>query len=285
MRLSMLKSLTIASLLSSNLLFATQDQTISQLLKFERSRVLPIVKRQGIKLQKIDIVLQKDLHRDGWRGYVLNLHLQVLGKNVEQKDTLFSNGILIAPELIDIKTKRSFKTMMYPTLSSKYYDRSHLIAGNSDAKHKLVLFSDPLCPICIDEVPTIIKNVQKHPNIFALYYYTMPLDMHPTAKTISKASIVAKQMGIKNVDYKVYNTNFGKYYNQYEERDNKKALRYFNKLFNIHLTLKDLDKPSIKAQIKEDLKMSDDALVKGTPTLFLDGEIDITRSKYEKYIK
>jgi hypothetical protein len=113
----------------------------------------------------------------------------------------------------------------------------------------------------------------------------MPLDMHPTAKTISKASIVAKQMGIKNVDYKVYNTNFGKYYNQYEERDNKKALRYFNKLFNIHLTLKDLDKPSIKAQIKEDLKMSDDALVKGTPTLFLDGEIDITRSKYEKYIK
>jgi len=278
-----LKLLMITTLLSISL-FGNQ-KIDDNILKYEKRKISSILKRQNIELNDISIILKKDLKQDGWYGYVFNLTFTVKGKQLTQKDTLFTNGALITPELINAKTKRTFKDMMYPKLSEKYFDKKHLIAGNKNAKHTLVLFSDPLCPICLDEVPFIIKNVMDNPEKIALYYYHLPLDMHPTARTLSKASMIATQLGIKDVDYKIYTTNFGNFYDGYKEKDNQKALDYFNKTFKTNITMEQINNPKLEEQLQHDMKMSDEAFVSGTPTLFLDGEIDRSRMQYEKYLK
>lgn len=192
---------------------------------------------------------------------------------------------MLAPELINIKTKTSFKDIMYPTLSKEYFSKEHLIAGNPNAKHTMVLFSDPLCPVCLDEVPMIMKKVMENPKNIALYYFHMPLDMHPTAKTLAKASMILTSKGVKNVDYKIYDTDFSGFYDAYEETNQHKALRHFNKVFNSNITMDEINSAKWENKLKYDLKMAEKAFVNGTPTVFFDGEIDKSREKYEKYLK
>ena len=274
----------ILSLLSSSLSANTVDQNI---LKFEKQRIKRAVARVEGTINSIKIVLKKDLKQDEWYGYVFNLDIKIKGKNIIQKDTLFAKKNLIAPDLISTKTKRSFKDMMYPTLEDKYYSKKHLIAGNPNAKHKMVIFSDPLCPICIDEVPFIIKAIIDNPKNIALYYYHLPLDMHPTARTISKASIIARDQGNKNIDYKIYNVNFpDKYkFNAYKEKNEQKILNFFNKEFATNITMKQINNPKLEKILQNDNKMSENAFVSGTPSVFFDGTYDITRSEYEKFLK
>jgi len=284
MKLLMLKLLMILSLLTSSLFANTVEDN---LLKFEKQRVKRAVARVKGKITSVKIILKKDLNQDGWYGYVFNLDIKVEGKTIIQKDTLFAKDNLIAPDLINTKTKRSFKDLMYPTLTDKYYSKKHQIAGNLNAKHKMVIFSDPLCPICVDEVPFIIKAIMDNPKNIALYYYHLPLDMHPTARTLSKASLIATQSGIKNVDYRVYDANFPEKYSfdAYEDKDNQKILNFFNKEFGTNITMKQINDPKLEKSLKDDYQMSEDAFISGTPSMFFDGVYDITRSKYEKFLK
>lgn len=283
MKLLMLKLLMVVSLLSTSLI---ANKTIDEkILQFEKNKITSILERQQITLNDVSIILKKDLKQDGWYGYVFNLTFTVKGKVINQKDTLFTNGDLISPELINTKTKMSYSDLMYPKLSKEYFDKKYLIAGNPDAKHTLVLFSDPLCPICIDEVPTIIKNVMDNPKKIALYYYHLPLNMHPTARTLSKASMIASAMGIKNVDYKIYQTNFGSLYDAYAEKDDQKVLTHFNTIFKTKITMSQINDSKLNQRLEYDNDLANKAFVNGTPTLFLDGENDKMRAKYKEYLK
>jgi thiol-disulfide isomerase/thioredoxin len=275
----MLKLLTIISLLSTSI---WADKIEDKILKYEKKR---ISKNRSIKLKDIKLFLKKDLKQNGWIGYAYDVSLTIKGKDIRVKDILFSNGTMISPELIDIKTNQSFKKMMYPTLSLKYSDEEFLIAGNKNSKHKIVVFSDPLCPNCIDIMPQLIKDVKKNPKMLSLYYIHMPLSMHPPAKTIVKASMIAAKQGIKNVTYKVYTANFEEHFDAYEEKDNKKVLKIFNKKLNTNITMKQINSKELTKELKHSLKLSDDAMVQGTPTVFFDGKIDQMRDKYLKYIK
>ena len=84
-----------------------------------------------------------------------------------------------------MKTGKSMKDSVNPNLNEKYYDKSKLIAGNPNAKDKIVLFSDPLCPFCIDFAPDVINYVNKNSNKIALYYYSFPLSSHPASTRVS----------------------------------------------------------------------------------------------------
>ncbi len=285
MKLLMLKLSIVTTLLSTNLFSNTNLE--EQLIKFEKQRVSKSLQRVGGELKKVDLVFTKDLKQDGWVGYTFNLEFEVQKKQLSQKDTLFSDGKNVTMDLINLKNKRSFKTIMYPTLDKKFFSKKHFIEGNPNAKHTLVIFSDPLCPICIDEMPYVLKKIIDNPKNIAVYYYHLPLDMHPTAKVIAKAAILAKEKGIKNIDYKIYQTNFPEKYkfDAYEEKDEQKVLGFFNKEFGTNITMKEINNPRLETMIQDDSKMSDDAFVTGTPSLFFDGEYDVTRSEFEKYLK
>ena len=109
MRSSILKLLTIITLLNISLL-ANPAEVGKKILKIEKRKIQNILnRRKGVKLNSMDLVLTKNLKQDGWYGYAFNLTLDINGKKVNQKHFIFSNGKLIAPDLIDLKTKRSFK--------------------------------------------------------------------------------------------------------------------------------------------------------------------------------
>ena len=85
----------------------------------------------------------------------------------------------------------------------------------------------------------------------------------------------------KKVDLikKIYETDF-----DYEQKDEKKILEEFNKKLGLKLTLKDINQDWIKKKLENDMKRAEELLVKGTPTLFIDGKKDPSREKYKEYI-
>ena len=158
-----ISKLLSTTLLLSVSLYANNDNSV---IEFEKSRVS---QNPNVTIKEVSINTKKEIPLPGWNGYILDVKVNVQGKDVNAKDILFSDGKYISLDLIDSTTGKSLKDLVTPNLTDKYHDKTKLIAGNADAKDKIVIFSDPLCPYCIDYVPEVIKHVQKNSDSIALY--------------------------------------------------------------------------------------------------------------------
>lgn len=269
------KILSLSVLLSASLFAANSDDAVVQ---FEKTRVS---QNPNVKVIDIKINTKKELPLSGWNGYILDVQANVQGKDVNVKDILFSDGKYISLELIDANSGKSLKDMVTPNLTQKYYEKSKLIAGNANAKDKIVIFSDPLCPFCIDYVPDVINYVNKNSDKVALYYYHFPLiGLHPAAAPLSKIIEVAKTKGLKDVELKVYQTNWEPYFNV-KSTDEKVILDAFNKEFKTNIKLEEINTKEINENLQKDMSMGEDVMVQGTPTIFVNGVKDSSRQKYE----
>lgn len=266
-----------ASLIGISSLLATETID-SYVLNFEKNR---FSKNKRVELQKIDINLKKQMPQKGWYGYIIDIDVKMAGKDVKAKDVVFSNGELIAPELFDIKSGMALKDSMTPKLTTEYYDKDKLIAGNHKAKDKLVIFSDPLCPFCMDYVPDVINYVKRYENKIALYYYHFPLlRIHPASAPLSALMVKAKKDGIKDIELKVYKADWDEYFKSDEKNPNT-VITAFNKEFKTSYTLNDIKIKEIGDELSTDMKMGDELMVQGTPTIFVNGEVDKSKLKYE----
>ena len=268
------KILSMSILLSGALYAASNEQNI---VDFEKKR---ISQNPNVQVKDIKIETKKELPLSGWSGYILNVQADVQGKSINAKDILFSDGKYIALELIDSETGKSLKDLVTPNLTEKYYDKSKLIAGNHNAKDKIVIFSDPLCPFCKDYVPDVIKYVNKNSDTIALYYYNFPLMIHPAATPLSKLAEIAKNKGIKDAELKTYETNWEPYFDE-KTTDEKKILEAFNKEFKTSIKQEELSDKNLDSLIKKDISMGDDVMVQGTPTIFINGVKDASKQKFE----
>jgi protein-disulfide isomerase len=217
----------------------------------------------------------------GWNAYIVDVDAILKSspkKPVKQRMIWFSDGNVITKDLVDMYTGASLIESVKPKFQKSYYKKENLIYGNVDAKHKIALFSDPLCPFCKRFVPNAIKEMKKYPKKFAIYYYHFPLNrIHPASVTLVKAAVAAKLKGYKNIVLNLYNVRVSP-----RQRDKQKILEAFNKAEGTHLTLKDLNNPAVEKQIKEDFNVANALMVNGTPTLYFDSEIDKTKKKYLK---
>ena len=255
----------------------------------------PAYTLHSLKLDK-----KEPLDKKGtWNAYKLKLDITQIAnkKRFTAPVIVFSNGKYISSELINMDTGLRYgeneqrvkaakqraefeKTFVLP---DSYYKKDHLIAGNHDAKTKVVVFSDPLCVYCIKSAPDIIKSIKDRKDI-ALYYYDFPLDMHPTAKTVIKAMIKAKQDGVKNVVLEVYEANYENFYNVYREKDPKAAIDAFNEIFDTKYTVKSVDTPKINKHLQEDIVSGINANVQGTPSIIFNGSYLNSRSKLKAFL-
>ncbi|SKB42919.1 DsbA family protein [Malaciobacter marinus] len=250
-----------------------------KILEFEKNR---FSNNKRVEIKNLSINFKKSLPVKNWYGYIIDIDAKIADKNVKAKDIVFSNGTVVSPDLFDIKTGNSLKEMMTLPLTSKYYDKKRLIAGNHDAKDKIVIFSDPLCPFCLDYVPDIIKFVNKNSQNIALYYYHFPLlQIHKAANALSKAMLVASNKGVKDVTLKVYEADFDPYFNS-NETDEKKILNAFNKVLKTNIKLDEIQSKEIQKEIETDILMGEYVMVEGTPTIFVNGEQDKTKNKYKQ---
>ncbi|NPA81091.1 MAG: DsbA family protein [Epsilonproteobacteria bacterium] len=245
---------------------------------------------KNFKLKDVKIKAKKKLKQPkGWSAYFLDIFLEVKKDHnktelIQAVDTVFSDGTYLAKDLLNLKTGRSIKREVALDLTPKYYRKDHLIAGNFNAKNKLVVFSDPQCPFCQDFVPELIKFVQEHPKDFALFYYHFPLDViHPASPTLIRVMLAAqKKLKMDEGDFliKVY-----EHYFDIPTTNEDKIIETFNKAFKTNITKADIHTPDIEKRVKEDYKMAENLAISGTPAFYINGKKDPTRSKHLKMVK
>ena len=270
------KVLTLAFLLTSSLFANVSDDNV---IKFEKKR---IAQNPNVEIKNITINMKKELPVKGWYGYILDVEAKVEDKIINAKDIVFSDGRYISLDLLDSTNGNSLKDLLTPSLTAKYYDKTKLIAGNHNAKDKIVVFSDPLCPYCMDYIPDVIKHVNKNKDSIALYYYHFPLlRIHPASGTLSKLMELGKNKGIKDIELKVYKADWDDYFTA-KETDVKKIIDGFNKEFKTSFSEDDVSSIELIDSMEKDIKMGEDVMVQGTPTIFVNGEKDTMRDKYKK---
>lgn len=272
----MWKLLATALLLSSTAYAQNTSDTIEDFLEDQfmgNSRI------KNVDVHVESVVPLKEVK--GWNGYIVDVKAVLKKKPkdvIDQKMIWFSNGTVITKDLVDLESGKNLREEIKPKFKDEYYRDENLIYGNKDAKHKIVIFSDPLCPFCKGFVPGALQNLKKEPNKFAVYYYHFPLlRLHPASATLVKAAAAAEQKGAKDVVLTLYTVKINP-----REMDPQKILDAFNKVEGTHLTLEDINTEAVKKQTENDLKVARDLMVAGTPTVYLDGQIDPTKKKYLK---
>ncbi|WP_418640471.1 DsbA family protein [Sulfurimonas sp. ST-27] len=272
----MLKLLSTTLLLSSFLYASNASENIEYFLEDKFSEN-PRLKSVDVKVE--DVTPLKQLPK--WNAYIVNVKAVLKNKPkqvIRQKMIWFSNGKMITKDLTDISTGESLVDKVKPTVKARHYAKENLIYGNANAKHKIVIFSDPLCPFCRGFVPGAIKDMKKEPQKFAVYYYHFPLErIHPASVTLVKAAIAAEHQGVKDVVLKLYNVSINP-----REKNVKKILEAFNKAEGTNITPEDIQNPSVIKQFNHDRLVATDLMVGGTPTVYLDGSVDNTKKKYLK---
>lgn len=276
MKSLMLKLLIIG--ISSSFIFAntTEDKIVNFLSKSVQAT-------KSYKIKDIRLAGSQDIEAiPGWKVYFVKIDLDLIGKNksITITDKIFSNGKVVSRDFLNIDNAKSMKADFVPNFDEKYYNTSNIIAGNVDATNKLAIFSDPLCPFCMSFMPDIINFVNKYPKQYVLYYYHFPLNIHPQAVTLVKASILAKTKGVKNVDIKVYEEAF-----DFKKEDDVAVLAAFNKLMKTDFTIEDINQKDVIKHLEDDMKIVNDLGLNGTPRLFTNGKIDSQRTIYKNLLK
>lgn len=272
----MLRLLATTALASSAIFALSADKDIENFLEHKYKQNPAITKLKIDVIDKNEVKGMKD-----WYAYIINLEATVDNQgqtqDAKQKMIWFSNGTLISPDLFDIDTGESLKDD-FPFFEDSYYKKENLIYGDANAKHKVAIFSDPLCPFCKKYVPNAIEEMKKDSKKFAIYYYHLPLPrLHPAAVELSKAAIAAEHKGVKDVVLNLYKVDI-----DYKERDVNKILEAFNKTMKTDIKPSDLNDEKVIKQYDFDQKVSEAVMVNGTPTIFLDGKKDNTKKKYKE---
>ncbi|WP_229855229.1 thioredoxin domain-containing protein [Candidatus Sulfurimonas marisnigri] len=271
----MLKLLAITVLLSSVLEAASSSEKVEDFLKKNFANN-PSIESVNVKVRNEVTVKEKK----NWTAYFVELEAVVKKdkRKVSQKMVWFSDGDVITKELYDIKSSSNIGDLVSLPFKDEYYSKENLIYGNSNAKHKVVIFSDPLCPFCRNYVPEAINYMKKYPKKFAIYYYHFPLpSLHPAAVELVKAAVALELKGRKNVVLNLYKVEVNA-----REKSIDNILKAFNKTMGSNIKAHDLATSEVKKHIEHDLKVADLVMVRGTPTIFFDGDMDRTKNKYKE---
>lgn len=276
--LLMLRLLAITLLLSS-VSYANNDYTkIEDFIDSEFSNNKSIVSFDAKVLEKKPLENVKN-----WYGYIIEVKAVVKAtpknRTVQQRMIWFSDGNVITADLKDLQSGESLKDSVRPKFQAKFYKPEYLIYGNENAKHKVAIFSDPMCPFCREFTPPALEYMKKYPNDFAVYFFHLPLPrIHQASPTLVQAAIAAELKGVKEVVLKLYKVDE----KILHETDVNKILQEFNKSVGTHITQADIKSPQVVKIYEQGISTATNLMVRGTPTIYLDGEVDMTKSKYKK---
>jgi thiol-disulfide isomerase/thioredoxin len=271
----MLKLFTITLLLSSLVEASSVSNKIEIFLQ-KTYGANPNIKSINVKVtNKVPVKGRND-----WSAYIVEVNavLKKDKRKIAQKMIWFSNGDLIAKDLFDLDSGVMMNDLIKLEFKDEYYREQNLIYGNPNARNKIAIFSDPLCPFCRNFVPKVINDMKNEPNKYAIYYYHFPLpSLHPAGVELVKAAIALELKGRKDVILDLYKVKVDP-----REKSVKKILAAFNKVMNSNIKTYDLQSKEVREHVKADLEIADALMVNGTPTVFFNGKLDKTKTKYKE---
>lgn len=274
--MSLMLKLLLSTILLSSFLYA--DKSADKIEDFLQETIGENPNLDNVDIDVVETIKVEQMK--GWNAYIVKIDATVKRdkRKIKQKMIWFSNGKIITKELTLMSSNESLTDLVKPSFKASDYKAQNLIYGNADAKHKVAIFSDPLCPYCKTFAPKAINYMKKYPEKFAIYYYHFPLPaIHPASVTLVKAATAAELQGHKDVILNLYKVKVNA-----REKDVKKILIAFNKTMHTDIKPKDLKSKEVLKHYNSDLNTADQLLVGGTPTMFFDGKIDKTKRKYEK---
>ena len=277
MKLSMWKLSTLL-ILGASSLFGANDKAIEEFIKGN------VARNPNVSLLEMEVTGRHPVPSlKGWESVMLKLKLEVNrgGKKstIDTTDILFTSGDVVA----NLKQKQSLKNLVRPVVQPEHYRKDRIIAGDMSGKaqYKIVVFSDPQCPFCMDYVPDVIALAQKHPEKITLYYYHLPLPtLHPAAPVIVRAAAALELKGEKNVVERMYAAGM-----EAKTNDEAEVLAEFNKKMKSSLKPADLHTKEVEAHVAADAAAAGELMVRGTPSIFINGQFDSDKSMFENLKK
>lgn len=260
-----------------NVLFA-DDKLVGFLKENVRNLNLTTLFEDYSQDPDIDISVVKRMKLEkpkGWSAYLI----EYKSTQKREYETFYINKGVLTNRLFDIEAGKEIDNPIENTLrfNPKYYDDEHLISGDRDAKHRFVIFSDPLCTSCRKYVPEVVSYMKKYPKIFRVYHYYFPLyAMHSASAPLIKSAIAAKMKGEKNVFSSLYKIDL-----EVNELDLIKITNTFNAANGTKIGIFDILDPKVQKHLKHDQYVAEEHLVVTTPTVFLDGKKDPTKTLYK----
>ncbi|MDQ1340988.1 MAG: Thioredoxin-like fold protein, partial [Campylobacterota bacterium] len=228
-----------------SLLQAEQSKTMTQeQSKVLGNKVVSFIKKTSdgnVKEMSVKKIVPLD---DGWYGVVVDLKIKNQEGEVEQvKDLFLTNGKFVTNNLLEIEGNKNYRAATIAAESNtasethdeSFYNKNNLIFGSQGAANKVVIFSDPLCPFCMELFPKIYDHIKNKKDV-AVYYYPLPLErLHPTSKDIIKGmeivKAVKKDLTLDWVLYRALSTN-GDFLQMAKDGD---IVGLMKKIFNVDI--------------------------------------------------
>jgi thiol:disulfide interchange protein DsbC len=146
--------------------------------------VVPNPRILDIRMTPLKTMWEVDLESQGKKGLVY---------------VDFTKRYLISGSIIDLTAKKNITQGRFSELNrvdvSKIPLGDAIVMGNKNAKHKVIVFTDPDCPFCQKLHPELKKVVSERKDIaFLIKMY--PLPMHKGAYDKAKAIVCGKSLSL-----------------------------------------------------------------------------------------
>lgn len=277
--MSLMSKLLMSTVVATVALSANTQPENKQLVKYIKKSV---VKNPQVTVKGVTVIESKTHEKlPGWTILLTTMDLEYQKKEIHAPEMMFIKDGLVTGHLVDLKTGNDYRDNIKPSVPASYYDDAHLLFGNKDAEHKVLIFSDPQCPFCQEVVPAIFKSARENPTKIAVYYYHLPLlRIHPVSDILTRVMHVAQHEGKMDVVEKIYSLKISP-----QETDMTKILSAVKKHADYSVTAVQIDANEVKEALKADADAAGKMMVSGTPTIYIDGQWDKTRDGYKKLIK
>ena len=277
--MSLMSKLLMSTVLATVTLSANAQPDNKLLVKYVKRSV---VKNPQVKVKGVTVLESKtDERLPGWTILLTTMDLEYQKKEIHAPEMMFVKDGLITGHLVNLKTGNDYRDEIKPSVPQSYYDDAHLLFGNKDAEHKILVFSDPQCPFCQEIVPEIFKASKENPTKIAVYYYHLPLlRIHPVSDVLTRVMHVAQHEGKMDVVEKIYSLKIDP-----RETDMTKILAAVKSHTGYSVTAAQVDAKEVKAAMQADEMAASKMMVSGTPTIYVDSKWDKMRDGYKKLIK
>ena len=108
-----------------------------------------MVKNPQVKVKGVTVLESKTVKAlPGWTVLLTTIDLEYQKKKIHIPETMFIKDGLITGHLVNLETGKDYRDEIKPNVPESMYNDAHLLFGNKNAKHKVLIFSDPQCPFC-----------------------------------------------------------------------------------------------------------------------------------------
>jgi protein-disulfide isomerase len=168
--------------------------------------------------------------------------------------------------LADLKKRESRNQPLAPDKAAEIAKPGAPSFGPDDAKVTVVAFSDFQCPYCSKAATVITQLKEKYSGRVRIIFRQFPLSFHKQARLAAEAALAANAQG------KFWEFHDRLFQNQSQLE--RPALETAAKELGLNMPAfkKALDTNAYAAAVDADMKLGEEVMVSGTPTMFVNGK-------------